>query len=202
MAQDPVAFDRNVRSKAMGDVKLTHETFKKAFGGINETYIAVSDHDGRRIQGVTGNTRIREETHLRKQMMTDTSDLDGHGERLTRLPTNNTSQNGTPRARKTLQLHLQEAGGSAATLSPLLQQEHMPDSASIVGGLGFDEELFQAVRRAERLQVVEVRQAAPKSGRLQDRVKDLMDSGEPLINFGNDVALSIPEKPENRPNSG
>ncbi|KAJ4385997.1 hypothetical protein N0V93_008888 [Gnomoniopsis smithogilvyi] len=278
MVDNPVAYDRNERAKAMGDVKLTMDTFKRAFGGIKETYVAISEQDGRRVQGVPTNAEVREEAPLRR-MKTDTSRSNGSGVARTRRPVNKPWENGkaclqvsnsndsisdshtakghggkdlgrqsqhpnvtlvgrrqgssmketscpepidtfiaiannvTVRARcrphgnnptngrhigvhHTTRPWIEHAGGSPAKLSPTLQQDDIPDSASVVGGLGFNEELSQAIRRAGQLQTAKVRHAPSNAGRFQLPGHDSIRGEESLIDFADNGTTSTSGKPQ------
>ncbi|KAJ4419792.1 hypothetical protein N0V82_004727 [Gnomoniopsis sp. IMI 355080] len=275
MVQDPDAYDRKERLKTMGHVKLTKDTLETAFGGIKETYIAVSDQNGRRVQEVSKNTDFREEARLRKQMAADDGLFSGFDGRPSRQPAkipmtkataraqdlstngvalnshtstsrggrnivregwrsnggsigsrqgsqmreiprpatinafaakssaaparvrhrgrSNARSNGQPIgvSTRTIQSDIRQVGDSGTSSSIMLQQDDVPNSASAVGGLGFDEELSQAIRRVGQLEMEKGRHPSPQIGWSQTPDEDLMDSGEPLIDFGNNDATSM-----------
>lgn len=283
MVQDPDAYDRNERLKAMGHVKVTKDTLETAFGGIKETYIAVSDQNGRRVQKISKNTDVREEARLRKLMAADGGHLSGSDGRPGRQPAGTTLKNAMARTqdpstnggasightstspggrdvvhggrrpnggfiggrqgsnmreisdpatintfaarpsaatahvrypgRENIRTNRQSTGESpqriqsddqsleesAATLSTMLAQDDVPNSVSGVGGLGFDEELSQAIRRVGHLRMEGVRQTLPHTGWFQTSDEDLMDSWKPLIDFGNNGTTSMVDKPEATP---
>lgn len=253
----------------MGDIRLTKDTFQTAFGGIKETYIAVSDRGGRRVQAVGNTTDMREDTRLKQKVPatdrstgTDSSRTSQHvngsstdGEARVpgqtfngRAPNSGRStirggnQNfrGSPRAIggshgglqgsrsseaprpasinitvanasaatiraqsnrqanggdfQTVRPPIQQNGNGATTSWPVNQEAENPDSASLSGELGFDEELCQAIRRAEQSGIINTRQTSPRIKRCQDPVQNLTDGTESLINFGNNSVVSVPRK--------
>lgn len=78
MVQNPGAYDRRARAEVMGDVRLTEDVFENAFGGINETYVAVSDRDGRRVRGARSDMGVPVASYPR-HVTYDLEHLDRHG---------------------------------------------------------------------------------------------------------------------------
>lgn len=251
----------------MGDVRLSEDMFRTAFGGINETYFAVSDRNGRRVRGATGEMGILEAefprlltsgiadseqhsaphanstaTSPRKsdtaqgkdrslsgrnlqvqastgrrlnpidvESQTDADAMGGRRNRETRKANHPTTINtvvananaSTVRARYNVDVRgrtsQQVGGGAYSTTMPtaqqsgngpemgwslLLQDTHVPDSASIIGGLGFDEELSQATRRVKQLQMTTDRNQALQRDRSYKHHHEMLDGAESLIDFG------------------
>lgn len=255
----------------MGGVKLTEKVFETAFGGINETYVAVSDRNGRRVRGARSEMSVHgaayprhvttELEHSRENGARHTKhnasspcesaaapgkhqsstsnpqgrastgrrvnaiDVEGHctdanisrgqqnqGKREATRPMEidtvvaNTSAS-TVHARSDMTVRgrasNQVSGGafSATTQQsedvpesrwPLSQQGNQaPDSASTIGGLGFDEELSQATRRVKQLQMSTDGSQALQLDRAQRPTHGMLDGAESLIDFGTKSAVSV-----------
>lgn len=70
MANNPEAHDEAMRAerrKIMGDANVTEVSLRRAFENIQETYIEVSETNGRRITGARQTTDIRLESRLRQE---------------------------------------------------------------------------------------------------------------------------------------
>lgn len=174
MVQNPEAFDRKERAKAVAKVGITTTTLQDAFGGIQETYIAVSDQDGRRVQGSKKDTDIRKEACLRQQMTTVSSQQASR----------------TNEASRPASINMVTANASAVTNRA---GHNIPDTASIIGGIGFDEELSQAMRHVEQLRLTNTRKQA---SRLHNPIQKSVGGAELLIDFENNTTISLPGKPE------
>lgn len=64
----------------MGDVRLTEDVFQSAFGGINETYVAVSGRNGRRVREAASELGVPKAADPR-HVMTDVEYSSDHGAR-------------------------------------------------------------------------------------------------------------------------
>lgn len=286
MVRDPQAHDRKERAKNMAADEVTKATLPSALDSIQETYIAVSDQDGRRVPGrrknmdgskdirrrqqisdsglshgsivihtsppVNGhsqrragllqdqspnrrapkegtlNSRSGQHNGLRRQH-TDRGTRGGHQKSITRgisrMPlTDNalalnaenvttlayskyldssTIGQASGRAFLTVGMSRRQDDDSAALLSPNFQQNSVQDSASIIGGLGFEEELSQALRRCEKPCETRAQQQAAPRARIEQSptpVHDLGDGGELLISFGTNGPVSVSAEPETSSN--
>lgn len=262
----------------MGDVRLTNDIFQTAFGGINETYLAVSDRNGRRVRRATSEMRVpaadyprlsttglrnsdehgapyvnqvasspcKSDTAQGKDWSPNGSDpqgrpstsrrvnlLDAEGRvdadatggrpiwetrKATHPATINTFaanvSAGTVSARSNVNVgsraRQQVGGGAYTTTTPttqhsengpemewplLLQDTQVPDSASIIGGLGFDEELSQATRRVKQLQVNTDRDQLLQLNRSHRVHREMLDGAESLIDFGTKSAIPVVGRP-------
>lgn len=260
----------------MGDVRLTEDVFANAFGGINETYVAVSDRNGRRVRGARSEMGVPGASHPR-HVTTDVERSDEHGARhaihnaispcdsdaapgkrqsstsnppgrasagrkvnavdveghctdastssgqkhretrdVTRPAAINTvaanTSASTVHARSNVTVrgraNNQISGGSFSATTqqsedfpengwPLFQQgNQVPDSASTIGGLGFDEELSQATRRVKQLHISNRRGQALQLDRSQRPTHGMLDGAESLIDFGIKSADSVVGTPK------